>query len=80
MYTNNAFIKFQSFKQYSKEETNANLVVKLRIRKKECRGEMVIPFIRQIIIHRIIAQTIGSQFPRVPIVKVKGLKSHTDTE
>lgn len=28
-------------------------------------------------IHKIIAQTMGSQFPRVPMVKVNGLKSHT---
>ena len=29
---------------------------------------------------RTKAQTIGSQFPRVPIVKVNGLKSQTITE
>lgn len=31
-------------------------------------------------IQRMSAQTIGSQFPRVPIVKVKGLKSQERTE
>jgi len=31
-------------------------------------------------IHNITAQTIGSQFPRVPMVKVNGLKSHAMTE
>lgn len=38
------------------------------------------PFMRHIKTQRIKAQTIGSQFPRVPIVKVNGLKSQAITE
>lgn len=34
---------------------------------------------REIIIHKTIAQTIGSQFPRVPMVKVNGLKNQAAT-
>lgn len=43
-------------------------------------GSRIIPFIRQIMVHKIMAQTMGSQFPRVPMVKINGLKSHTITE
>ena len=35
-----------------------------------------VPLRRQSIILNIMQQTIASQFPRVAIVKVKGLKSH----
>ena len=35
-----------------------------------------VPFRRQSIILNIMQQTIASQFPRVAIVKVKGLNSH----
>ena len=38
------------------------------------------PFMRHKRTQRTIAQTTGSQFPRVPIVKVNGLNSQTITE
>lgn len=38
------------------------------------------PFIMHKMIHKITAQTMGSQFPLVPMVKVNGLKSQAATD
>lgn len=48
--------------------------------KPKCSLQHTTPFMRHKRTQRTIAQTTGSQFPRVPIVKVNGLNSQNITE
>lgn len=46
----------------------------------KCCLKYFTPFIMHKMIHKITAQTMGSQFPLVPMVKVNGLKSQAATD
>lgn len=66
--------------QKQSENTKMKTSAKNYQNKAFDRVEKFIPLIRQITIHNMVAQTIGSQLPLVPIVNVNGLKSHTITQ
>lgn len=50
------------------------------VNTKQVKESKLTPLMRHITIHRTMAHTMGSQFPRVPMVKVNGLKSHVIRE
>jgi hypothetical protein len=55
-------------------------ITKLAITENNERDLELTPFIKHMRIQSMTAQTIGSQFPLVPIVNVKGLNNQATTD